>query len=108
MSAMINNTRIPIVINYTDQELRILVEEFIAMQCSEFSFKNVCSFVLYRAMEEGRTVGDDLFESEYLNNSDCERIGVVLAKIINEGRVTNTAGKVGAFTYDTKFKKSIE
>jgi len=45
----------PISINYTDTKLRILVEEFIAMQKAEFTFKQVCSYILYRAMEEERT-----------------------------------------------------
>lgn len=33
-------------INYTDPHLRILIEEFIAMQRSEFTFKGVCSYIL--------------------------------------------------------------
>lgn len=36
----------PIQVNYTDQQLRILIEEFIAMQRSEFTFKGVCSYIL--------------------------------------------------------------
>lgn len=38
-------------INYTDQQLRILVEEYITMQRTSFTFKGVCSYILYRAME---------------------------------------------------------
>ena len=33
-------------VTYTDQQLRILIEEFIAMQRSEFTFKGVCSYIL--------------------------------------------------------------
>lgn len=35
-----------IVTTYTDSHLRILIEEFIAMQRSEFTFKGVCQMVL--------------------------------------------------------------
>ena len=37
---------IPIQVTYTDQQLRILIKEFIAMQRSEFTFKGVCSYIL--------------------------------------------------------------
>ena len=43
----------PISVTYSDSKLRILVEEYITMQKHEFIFKSLCSFVLYRAMEEG-------------------------------------------------------
>ena len=57
-----SNTK-AIATNYSDEKLRILVEEFIAMQRSEFTFSGVCSHILYRAMEEGKTTTNGLFES---------------------------------------------
>ena len=76
---------------YTDQQLRILVEEFIAMQRSEFTFKGICSYILYRAMEEGRTAGNELYESKQLEQQDCERVKSILQKIVIEGRITTAS-----------------
>ena len=74
-------------VTYSDQQLRILVEEFIAMQRSSFTFKGVCSYILYRAMEEGRTAGDSIYESNQLEKNDCDRINSILEKIVAEGRI---------------------
>ncbi len=74
-------------VTYTDQQLRILIEEFIAMQHSEFTFKGVCSYILYRAMEEGRTKGKGIYESNQLQADDCDRVGSILQKIVGEGRI---------------------
>ena len=78
----------PIQIDYSDTRLRILVEEYITMQRREFTFRGVCDFVLFRAMEEGRTAGQTLYESNELQSSDQERIRCVLKKIAGEGRIT--------------------
>ena len=78
----------PIQIDYSDTMLRILVEEYITMQRREFTFRGVCDFVLYRAMEEGRTAGQTIYESNELQPSDQDRIRCVLKKIADEGRIT--------------------
>ena len=80
-----NNT--PISITYTDPQLRILIEEFIAMQRSEFTFKDVCSYILYRALEEEKTTGSKIYESNQLEQKDSERVRVILDKIVGEGRI---------------------
>ncbi len=77
-------------VTYTDQQLRILIEEFIAMQHSEFTFKGVCSYILYRAMEEGRTVGEGIYESNQLQAEYCAKIRSILEKITKEGRIAVT------------------
>ena len=78
----------PIPVDYSDAMLRILVEEYITMQRHEFTFRGVCDFVLYRAMEEGRMVGQTFYESNELQPADQERILCVLKKIADEGRIT--------------------
>jgi len=83
-SMMANNT---ISINYSDENLRILVEEYITQQRSSFTLKGVCSYVLYWAMEDGHTTGVGLFESNQLAQPDCKRISNVLEKIVDEGRI---------------------
>jgi len=72
---------------YTNPQLRILIEEFIAMQRSEFTFKGVCSYILYRAMEEGRTANNGIYESNQLEQKDSERVSIILEKIVGEGRI---------------------
>ena len=74
-------------VTYTDQQLRILIEEFIAMQRSEFTFKSICSYILYRAMEEGRTANNGIYESNQLESKDCSRVSDILDKIVAEGRI---------------------
>ncbi|MBO7466808.1 MAG: hypothetical protein J6T94_03890 [Bacteroidaceae bacterium] len=63
-----------IAINYSDEKLRILVEEYITQQRSSFTLKGVCSYVLYWAMEDGHTTGVGLYESNQLASADCNRI----------------------------------
>ena len=82
---MANNNTISI--NYSDENLRILVEEYITQQRSSFTLKGVCSYVLYWAMEDGHTTGNGLYESSQLDMTDCNRINVVLRKIAGEGRI---------------------
>lgn len=92
----------PIKVNYTDPQLRVLIEEFIAMQRSSFTFKGVCSYILYRAMEEGRTVGESIYESNQLEMKDCARVSSILKKIVGEGRITTTSE---SYSDDTVFVK---
>lgn len=99
----INTTSISV--NYSDSKLRILVEEYITMQKHDFTFKDLCSYVLYRAMEEEKTANTGLYESNQLSPADSERISIILRKIVKEGRLacgTNT------FVDDTQFVKVME
>ena len=49
----------PISITYPDTKLRILVEEYITQQKTDFAFKGVCSYVLHWAMEDGKVADHD-------------------------------------------------
>ena len=91
----------PIAVDYSTEELRILVEEYLSMQKKEFTLKGVCSYVLYWAMEEGRTAGagETLYESNQLEAGDCERISRILESIVKDGRIYKVAGD------DTKYLK---
>ncbi len=78
----------PIPIDYSDAKLRILVKEYNTMQHREFTFRGVCDYVLYRAMEEDRTAGQTLYESNELQQHDKNRISTILEKIVSDGRIT--------------------
>lgn len=97
----------PISVKYSDEKLRIIVEEFITMQKADFTFKSLCSYVLYRAMEEDKTANTGLYESNQLSPLDCERLSLILEKIIKEKRIRITLGKEtnGAFADDIQFIK---
>ena len=95
----------PISVSYSDERLRTLVEEYITMQKREFTFKDLCSYVLYWAKEEGKTANTGLYESNQLAAADCERISVILRKIISEGRLTSNSE---SFADDTQFVKVKE
>lgn len=95
----------PISVKYSDSKLRILVEEYITMQKHDFTFKSLCSYVLYRAMEEEKTANEGLYESNQLSPVDCERISIILRKIVKEGRLTCGTE---TFVDDTQFVKVKE
>lgn len=99
----INTTSISV--TYSDSKLRILVEEFITMQKHDFTFKSLCSYVLYRAMEEEKTANKGLYESNQLSPADCERISGILRKIVKEGCLTCGTD---TFVDDTQFVKVKE
>jgi hypothetical protein len=100
-----NTNTNPISVKYSDSKLRTLVEEFITMQKHEFTFKDLCSYVLYWAKEEGKTATAGLYESNQLSPADCERISDILRKIINEGRIVCNAA---SFDDNTLFVKNKE
>lgn len=95
----------PISVTYSDERLRSIVEEYITMQKHEFTFKDLCSYVFYWAKEEGKTANTGLYESNQLAAADCERISVILRKVINEGRITCGTD---SFADDTQFVKTNE
>ena len=90
---MANNAS-PISVTYTNAELRTLVEEFIFQQKKEFTFKSLCSFILYWAMEEGRTDGTSkaFFKSNQLEARDCGRLNDILESIVKDGRICKMVG----------------
>lgn len=88
-----------VVMTFTTAELRILVEEFISQQKQEFTFKSLCSFILYWAMEEGKTVGNGsaIRESNVLQESDQDRVRCILESIAKDGRIAIAHGDNNRF-----------
>lgn len=84
---MANNNTISI--NYSDEKLRILVEEYITQQRSTFCLQGACAYVLYWAMEDGHTLpaAGAFYQSDKLSPADCQRVSAVLQKIVREGRI---------------------
>lgn len=85
----------PVIVSYSDSKLRILVEEYITQQKTEFTFEGVCSYILYWAMEDGKATKaqDSLFESNELQLADQERIRHILNIIIQDGRIALVGGE---------------
>lgn len=77
-----NNT---ISINYSDEKLRVLVEEYITQQRDTFTLKGVCSYILYWAMEDGNANG--VYEGYQMIDADSDRVRHILELIVKEGRV---------------------
>lgn len=76
-------------ITYSDEKLRILVEEYITQQRTVFSFKGVCSYILFWAMEDGavaQTV-QGIYDNAELDNRDQARVGGILQTIMADGRI---------------------
>lgn len=71
------------------------------MQKHEFTFKDLCSYVLYWAKEEGKTGNKGIYENNELAAIDCERLKQILVKIEREGRIVATAD-------NTEFVKAKE
>lgn len=89
----------PISLTYSTTELRILVEEFISQQKQEFTFRSLCSFILYWAMEEGKTLGSGsaIRESNEMQESDQERVRRILESIAKDGRIAIAHGDNNRF-----------
>lgn len=100
---MTNNTSIQV--TYSDTRLRTLVEEYITLQKHEFTFKGLCSYVLYWAREEGKTDTKGVYVSDRIDAADGERLREILRKIIGEGRI---ACEVVVIADDTMFVKTKE
>lgn len=77
-----SNTK-AIVIHYSDEKLRILVEEYITQQRKVFSFQGLCSYILYWAMEDNQS----LYDSYQMTASDSERLNSILDSIVSDGRL---------------------
>lgn len=79
----------PIKISYTDARLRVLVEEYITQRRCSFTLKDVCSYILYWAIEEGKATqsGDSLIDGETICQEDSERICRFINQIVSEGRL---------------------
>ena len=103
----------PITIDYSDIQLRVLIEEYLNQQRTPFTLTGVCSYVLYWAIEEGRTTAPQnaLFETNQLHSSDCERISRILSKIAQEQRISIESGDkpnlTNAIDQNTFFTKSL-
>ena len=83
----------PISVNYTDYELRNLVEEYITQQKSEFTLKGVCSYILYWAVEDDKVSDAKApIEGNELSCHDQSRILQVLDSIIADGRIVVISG----------------
>ena len=80
--------------NYSDDKLRVLVEEYITQQKAEFTFMGVCSYIAYWAMEDGKAFKGEgeIYESNELQRSDKERISLILDAIVADGRITKVTG----------------
>lgn len=93
MEEILNNKAIrsqkPIAVNYSDETIRILVEEYLTQQQCAFSLKGVCNYVLYWAMEDGKATHADnaLYDGNTICHDDCDHISQVLARIAREGRI---------------------
>lgn len=84
---MTNRTTISI--NFCVEKLRILVEEYITQQRKEFTFKELCSYILYWAMEDDKTANGDngIYDSYQMSSVDCDRVYSILESIVKDGRL---------------------
>lgn len=79
------------IINYSDTELRNLVEEYITQQKTEFTLKSVCSYIFYWAVEDGKVAEvKKLIDSDELQQSDQARVKRLLEAVISDGRIANS------------------
>ncbi len=74
---MIENNPTP----YTDQELSVLVEEYITQQRSQFTLRGLYAYIVYWGMEEKRIAGDQLTEA------DKEKVNGILSQIVKDDRI---------------------
>lgn len=87
-----NNT---VSVNYTDAQLRTLVEEYITQQRTVLSLKGACDYILYWAIEENQVANPQgsLLEANELHPSDQDRVKHVLETIVRDGRIAILSGE---------------
>lgn len=66
---------------YTDQELTVLIEEYITQQRAEFTLRGLYAYIVYWAMEEKRIAGDQL------SDTDKEKVNGILNRIVKDERI---------------------
>ena len=82
----------PISVNYTDYELRNLVEEYITQQKSGFTLKGVCSYVLYWAVEDDKVAqGHGPIVGNAISNADQQRVKRLLEAVVTDGRIASVS-----------------
>lgn len=82
----------PISVEYTDFELRNLVEEYITQQKSGFTLKGVCSYVLYWTVEDDNVAQcHSLIESNAISNADQQRVKRLLEAVVTDGRIASVS-----------------
>ena len=82
----------PISVEYTDAQLRNLVEEYITQQKSGFTLKGLCSYVLYWAVEDDKVAqGHSLIESNAISNADQDRVKRLLEAVVTDGRIVSVS-----------------
>ena len=74
-----------ITINYSDEKLRVLVEEYITQQRENFTLNGVCSYILYWAMEDSN--GSGIYEGNQMTTEDSGRVSRILEQIVCEDRI---------------------
>ena len=81
----------PVLITYSDIELRNLVEEYLAQQKSTFDFGSVCSFILYWAIEDGKAdfSNSNILERFLLQENDKQKVMCMLKSIVRDGRIVD-------------------
>lgn len=68
------------------------MEEYITQQRREFTFKGLCSYILYWAMGDDRTAngGNAIYDSYQMSSVDCDRVCSILETIVKDGRLVKT------------------
>lgn len=74
---ILTNTPTP----FTDHDLAILVEEFIAQQRGPFTLSDLCSYIVFWGVEEHRITGHQLSEEQ------MQTVDHILERIVREGRI---------------------
>lgn len=71
---------------YTEKELAVLIEEFIIQRPAEFTLKELCSYIVYWGMEDGR------IKNNIIESTDRDKINVILSRIIKDSRIQVATG----------------
>lgn len=72
----------PVPITYTDEELEQLISSYIAEANDEFSYRNICYYIVAKAKEEGKVQGAP--HTEYTGNEISISAGNRISRILWE------------------------
>lgn len=98
----------PVPVTYTQEELKQVVEDYLNDVATEFSFRGLCSFIVGKAIDEGKVhnAGHTQYSSREMNPSSAIEVSKYLWELIWDRRIFIAFGEnpyAARYAGDTRF-----
>lgn len=98
----------PVPVTYTQEELKQVVDNYLKDMTTEFSFRSLCSFIVDKAIDEGKVynAGHTQYSNHDLNPISAIEVSKYLWELIWDKRIFIAFGEnpyVAHYAGDTRF-----